>query len=118
VDGIPVVFHAGVTLESKARSRRREMFPPTREQIMPIADRRRSTVTTFAAAAAAVVVAIAFTVLACPPAPDAGSTALGIGTALPVPQPASSRQANHMAVDPLTRFLQRWTNTAEVNRAR
>jgi hypothetical protein len=38
--------------------------------------------------------------------------------ASPAPLPASSRQANHAAVDPLTRFLQRWTNTAEVNHAR
>jgi hypothetical protein len=76
------------------------MFPLAREQIMPIANCRSSTLTA-AAAAVAVVVAV-----------------LAYGITLPLPQPTSRRSANHAAVDLLTSFLQHWTNTAEVNHGR
>lgn len=67
----------------------------------------------FHAAALAVLVVAA---LAYQPDLDAGSIALSIGTAPPMHEASLDRPADHVAVNQLALFLQRWTNTAASGR--
>ena len=55
---------------------------------------------------------LAVAVLAYQPDLGAGSIALSIGMATPMPAQSVDRSADRMAVNQLAMFLQRWTNTA------
>lgn len=65
------------------------------------------TLATLTAAAAALAVAA----LAYQPDLGAGSIALSIGTATPIPEASLERHADQMAANQLAAFLREWTNT-------
>ena len=72
---------------------------------------RRFGLFTFATFTTATAAALTVAALAYQPDLGAGSIALSIGTATPIPEASLERHADQMAANQLAAFLREWTNT-------